>query len=577
MHARELGQHALRQPGRQLDQAVVVANRDVADAAVFQSAFVGDRTDQVAHFDAVHAADLDAVDGHRATSRRARRGARPRLAGLARATMIETLETLETLGTLATLGTLRTLLARRAQLGLQQQRRVALQQARQRRGDFQRRHVVLALVALDQRLESLQPFELARVGDALQEARDAPVVDILGAGQLHRRDLLPRRAFDGLQQVALARGHEQDRVAAASGASGATDAVHVGLDVGRDVVIDHVADAVDVEPARGHVGGHQDVDLSVLEPLHDALALVLLHVAVERGGRKATRGELVGQLLGAELGAREHDHRFEVLDFEDARQRVELVQSTDHPAALLHLHRGRRARLDRDFARVAQMAVGDGADRRRHRRRKQRDLALRRRALQHRLDVVDEAHAQHFVGFVEHQMAQRVELQRAPLEVIDHAPGRADDDVRAAPERGQLRHVALPAVNRQHMKSAAPRRVAGEGFGNLDRQLARGHQHQRLRPRQRDVDALHDRQRERRGLAGAGLRLADQVDSGEQLRDRLRLDRRRRLVTQRAQRVEQFSSEAEFGKAGDGFEFLGHRMEWSSTRAGPNCAPVRRA
>ena len=54
-----------------------------------------------------------------------------------------------------------------------------------------------------------------------------------------------------------------------------------------------MADAVDVEAARGHVGGDQDVDLAVLELGDGALALRLLHVAVDGGGGEAARLQLL--------------------------------------------------------------------------------------------------------------------------------------------------------------------------------------------------------------------------------------------------------------------------------------------
>ena len=51
----------------------------------------------------------------------------------------------------------------------------------------------------------------------------------------------------------------------------------------------------------------------------------------------------------------------------------------------------------------------------------QRDLALRRRLLQDAFDGVDEAHAQHLVGLVQHQQRQAGELQGAAVHVIDDA------------------------------------------------------------------------------------------------------------------------------------------------------------
>ena len=66
-------------------------------------------------------------------------------------------------------------------------------------------------------------------------------------------------------------------------------------------------------------------------------------------------------------------------------------------------------------------------------------------------------------------------------------------------------------------------------LGDLHRELARRHEDQRRRVRaalpRRSAEALQQRQRERRGLAGAGRRLPDQVAPFEQRRDGLPLDR----------------------------------------------------
>ena len=144
------------------------------------------------------------------------------------------------------------------------------------------------------------------------------------------RQRLAGGLLDGLQQVALARGDERDRVAGAAGAAGAADAVHVGLGVGGDVVVDDVADPLDVEAAGGDVGGDEDVELAVAQLVDGALALRLDDVAVDRGGREPAGPQLLGELLGLLLGADEDDHPLEVLDLEDPGERVDLLRVGDH-------------------------------------------------------------------------------------------------------------------------------------------------------------------------------------------------------------------------------------------------------
>ncbi|WP_449425448.1 hypothetical protein [Rhodanobacter lindaniclasticus] len=71
------------------------------------------------------------------------------------------------------------------------------------------------------------------------------------------------------------------------------------------------------------------------------------------------------------------DHRVERLGLEDARQRVQLVHAADEPVALVDVRRGGGGGLDGDLDRVLQVALRDLADRHRHGRREQRDLAPR--------------------------------------------------------------------------------------------------------------------------------------------------------------------------------------------------------
>src|SRR3546814_1525863 len=66
------------------------------------------------------------------------------------------------------------------------------------------------------------------------------------------------------------------------------------------------------------------------------------------------------------------------------------------------------------------MGLRDALDRRWHGRREQRDLTRVRRGLEDGFDVLDETHLQHFVGFVEHQITDAGQIERAALEMVEH-------------------------------------------------------------------------------------------------------------------------------------------------------------
>ena len=92
---------------------------------------------------------------------------------------------------------------------------------------------------------------------------------------LHDRDGLADGAFDVAQQAALFSGTEGDGRALGAGTRGAADAVDIGFRHMRQIVVDHVADAIDVDAARRDVGCHQHQDLARLEAGQRLLAVGL--------------------------------------------------------------------------------------------------------------------------------------------------------------------------------------------------------------------------------------------------------------------------------------------------------------
>ena len=190
--------------------------------------------------------------------------------------------------------------------------------------------------------------------------------------------------------------------------------------------------------------------------------------------------------------------------------------------------------LDRDARGLAQVALRDRGDARRHRGREERRLPLRGRRVEERLDVLGEAHVQHLVRLVEDEDAHLVELQRAPLEVVERPAGRRHHDVGPALERADLLVHRRAAVE-GHDAQAEPPRVLVDRLGHLHRQLARGDEDEGVRAAPGHAlfrDPLQHRQRERRGLAGARRGLPEHVLPAEQDRNGLALDGRRLLVAE---------------------------------------------
>ena len=91
------------------------------------------------------------------------------------------------------------------------------------------------------------------------------------------------------------------------GSAGATDAMQVVGGHHRQLVVDDVRQLLDVEAARRDLGRDQQRDPSRLEVVQRSHALRLRLVAVDRGGGDAVLPQLLGELVGAVLGAGEDE------------------------------------------------------------------------------------------------------------------------------------------------------------------------------------------------------------------------------------------------------------------------------
>jgi hypothetical protein len=135
-----------------------------------------------------------------------------------------------------------------------------------------------------------------------------------------------------------------------------------------------------------------------------------------------------------------------------------------------HFH-GRVAARHFDHGRLVQQAVGQRLDLVREGGREQQVLALRRQRGQHFLDVADEAHVEHAVGFVEDQDFDFRQVDGALFHVVQQAARRGDQDVDAMLELLDLRVDADAAEDHGGVELGVLA-VDAHAFFDLGRQFA---------------------------------------------------------------------------------------------------------
>src|SRR5215210_5968897 len=152
----------------------------------------------------------------------------------------------------------------------------------------------------------------------------------LGSGEL----------FDGRNLIGIGRRGERNGDAGHPRAAGAADAVDIIVGLPRHVEVDDMADAFDVEAARGDVGSDEDVDFARLKAVELGDAARLVHVALDLAGGEARALERGGELAHRRLAVAEDDRVLEFARAQYVAHRVLLLVGAHLDYALLDIDVG---------------------------------------------------------------------------------------------------------------------------------------------------------------------------------------------------------------------------------------------
>ncbi len=156
--------------------------------------------------------------------------------------------------------------------------------------------------------------------------------------------------------------------------------------------------------------------------------------------------ERADHLVGAVLGAGEDQRAVDRLLPQHLGQQRRLAGAVDVNDPLIDLLDRRGLGRHGDPHRIAQHPLGELGDLARHGGREEQGLPAWRQLADDRADVVDEAHVEHAVGFVEHENLDAVEPHGAVLHQVEQPAGRRHQDVDAADQIADLRLIGTPPM-----------------------------------------------------------------------------------------------------------------------------------
>ena len=140
-------------------------------------------------------------------------------------------------------------------------------------------------------------FVGAGFDDRLFELFNPQTIDLLDRLLLEKADVLVGCPLKPREFTLLFGFDEQNRISLSPRPARSADPVNVGFGVVRKIVIDDVADSLDIQTASRHIGRDNDVDSARFKLADRSLPLVLGDVAVKRRSNNAALDQVLGDNL----------------------------------------------------------------------------------------------------------------------------------------------------------------------------------------------------------------------------------------------------------------------------------------
>ena len=346
----------------------------------------------------------------------------------------------------------------------------------------------------------------------------------------NNRDVALDQANDVAQEFLFLVIAEGEGFTRGTGTTSTADAVYVGLRDVRDVKVDHVREPVDVDAACRDIGSDQRAQFAFFEAFQRALAGALALVAVDGFGSDTGLHQHFRHFVRTMFGAGEDQRFADGVTFQEVQEQLVLVRAIHHEQVLIDGLGGAAHRSNFHLDGIGEDAVGQLGDLLRHGSAEEQGLALGRQLGDHLLHIVDEAHVQHAVGFVQYEDLQVVQVNEALLHQVQQTAGCSHYDIHTTVQRVRLWLLAH-ATEDHGVAQLQVTAVSSEALADLDGQLARRRQDQvadgAFALRFLRMQLLQDRDSEGSRFTGTGLCAAEQIAPFDQVRNGLFLDRRR--------------------------------------------------
>ena len=284
--------------------------------------------------------------------------------------------------------------------------------------------------------------------------------------------------------------------------------------------VDYVCQVVNVKSACSHVCCHKKLGQMLAELLHRQVTLLLAEVAVEALCVVSVVYQLVGNLLCLELCAAEDDTEYLRVKIHYSFQCQVFVLGIHKIVYMVYVLSALVAAAHHNLLILTQITLRYLLYLLAHGGREEKGVAVFRHSLKYLIYTVGEAHVEHLVSLVEHHIVHVLQIRLSAVHEVDESSRSGNDYLCSVAQGSYLVLYGSSSIHSHDVHSLHVFREVFQVVGNLQAQLSRRTEHQRLCLTTLRVELLQHWNTERGSLARTGLSQCDHVVSvAKQIRD----------------------------------------------------------
>ena len=209
----------------------------------------------------------------------------------------------------------------------------------------------------------------------------------------------------------------------------------------------NVGQVIDIDSTCCNVRCHQNLEVPILETVHDPVSLGLRHFAMKCIGSKSKFQKVFGQGLRVSSRSAKNDTVQVRFKFQKARHCFGLVGLLHHRIFVLDVGVDGSFGVNTHLKRGLHILLHHSTDFPWHRCREEPRLFGVRCKLEDGIQFVLESHIEHLIRLVQNEVLDLVQFQGLALHQINQTAGSGDDDVARSLELRYLRRDIRAAIN----------------------------------------------------------------------------------------------------------------------------------